>query len=215
MTKPIAEVRRPEIIEGALRAIAKNGLPSLSYDLIAGEAEMSRQLIRHYFPSPEAMMVSVCDRLAARYRELLSQGILETRRAQRLDLFLDFFFGVLDGLEKPADEPVYDALLSLATGSDKIRTALHDQFQLLQEVVAMELQVSRPQLDQPACTEIAHLFVSLLYGHWTMVGSLGFSSEMNRTAREAITRLIDSYVAQRAPATTDGQTAEDAGALSH
>ena len=65
MPKPISEVRKPEIVEAAFNAILKNGLPHISYDLIAQEADMSRQLIRHYFPDPIELMVAVCDRLAA------------------------------------------------------------------------------------------------------------------------------------------------------
>jgi AcrR family transcriptional regulator len=77
MPKPIAAIRKPEIVQATMKAISRHGLPMLSYDLIAQEVDMSRQLIRHYFPDPETLMVAVCDALAANYRELLLKGILD------------------------------------------------------------------------------------------------------------------------------------------
>ncbi|MGY9050123.1 MAG: hypothetical protein ACKVKF_24600, partial [Rhodobacterales bacterium] len=50
-----------------------------------------------------------------------------------------------------------------------------------------------PSLSRSACHEIGYLFVTLIYGHWKMVASLGFSENNNRVAREAVDRLIASY----------------------
>src|SRR5690606_17648989 len=95
--KPISEIRKPEIVRAALQAIGEFGLPMPSYDLIARKSDMSRQLIRHYFPNPEELMVAVCDALAAAYRDLLMQGILAADTTERLPMFLDFYFGFLSG----------------------------------------------------------------------------------------------------------------------
>src|SRR5690554_4397392 len=95
MVKPISEFRKSEIVEAALAALGAFGLPMPSYDTIAREAETSRQLIRHYYPDPEELMVAVCDGLAIVYRDLLGQGILEAEPSERLPMFLDFYFGFL------------------------------------------------------------------------------------------------------------------------
>ena len=196
MVRPISEIRRPEIVRATIDALGKKGLPQLSYDTIAGEADMSRQLIRHYFPDPEELMVSVCDALAALYKDLLTQGILEANTAQRLPMFLDFYFGLAApaNLRKPQDDQVYDALMSLAAGSDAVKSSLRDQYQLLQFTVAHEVQISHPGLSQRACAEIGYLFVSLMYGHWKMVASLGFDPAMNAVSRSAMDRIIQSYL---------------------
>ena len=198
MVKPISEIRKPEIVRAAIQAIAKNGLPLPSYDTVAAEADMSRQLIRHYFPDPEKLMVAVCDRLAAAYRDLLMRGILEAKATERLPMFLDFYFDFLapKNLAKPADDKVYDAMMSLATSHPPVREALKGQYILLQHTIAHEVQISHPTLDQRACKEIGFLFVSLMYGHWKMVGSLGFDREMNKVTRAAMDRIIESYVAR-------------------
>lgn len=196
MPKPISEVRKPEIVEAAYNAILKNGLPLISYDLIAQEADMSRQLIRHYFPDPVELMVAVCDRLAAAYRDCLMKGILNAQSPTRLKTFLDFYFDFLSDrdLEKPRDDTAYDAMMALASSHPSIRKNLHDQYNLLQYTIAHEVQVSYPQLDQKACLELGYLFVSLMYGHWKMVATLGFSSSNNAVTRAAVDRLIESYV---------------------
>lgn len=196
MPNPAAEIRKPAILQAAFDAISENGLPMPSYDAIARAGGISRQLIRHYFPDPEELMLAVCDRLAAAYRDRLMQGIIAADSHERLATFLDFYFGFLEGhgLDKPADDKVYDAVLALAAGSDRIRANLHEQYSLLRHTVAHEIQISHPSLSQRACREIAYLFVSLMYGHWKMVASLGFSSEHNRIAREAMDRIIASYL---------------------
>lgn len=196
MPKPISEVRKPEIVEAAYNAILKNGLPLISYDLIAQEADMSRQLIRHYFPDPVELLVAVCDRLAAAYRDCLMKGILNAQSPTRLKTFLDFYFDFLSDrdLEKPRDDAAYDAMMALASTHPSIRKNLHDQYNLLQYTIAHEVQVSHPQLNQKACLEIGYLFVSLMYGHWKMVATLGFSPAHNAVTRAAVDRLIESYV---------------------
>lgn len=196
MAKPVSELRRPEIVQAAIRSIGKHGVVMISYDQIARETDMSRQLIRHYFPDSEVLMVAICDALAASYRECLMKGILKANTAKRLTMFFDFYFDFLAGedLAKPADDKVYDAMFALAAGSEKVRQNLHDQYNLLHHTIAHEVQISNPDLAQSACRDIGYLFVVIMYGHWKMVATLGFSRDYNRIAREAIDRLIDSYL---------------------
>ncbi len=196
MVKPIAEIRKPEIVQAAIRTIGKYGLPMISYDQIARETDMSRQLIRHYFPDTEVLMVAVCDALAAAYRECLTQGILKANSAKRLPMFLDFYFNFLagEGLAKPADDAVYDAMFCLAAGSEAVRNNLFGQYSMLHHTIAHEVQISNAGLPQSACREVAYLFVVIMYGHWKMVATLGFSESYNRVSREALDRLIESYV---------------------
>lgn len=196
MVKPIAEIRKPEIVQAAIKVIGKHGLPVVTYDLIARETDMSRQLIRHYFPESEVLMVAVCNALAASYRECLMKGILKADSTERLPMFLDFYFNFLagEGLAKPADDAVYDAMFCLAAGSEAVRKNLFEQYNLLHHTIAHEIQISHSSLPQSACREIGYLFVALMYGHWKMVATLGFSESYNRVSREAVDRLIDSYL---------------------
>lgn len=196
MVKPISEIRRPEIVQAAIAAIREHGIAMPNYDKIAAQASMSRQLVRHYFPNPEDLMLAVCDTLAAAYRNLLMAGILQNNNAQRLPTFLDFYFGFLEdkGLFKPQDDAIYDAMFALAATSKTVRDNLHDQYHELQHAIAHEVQISNPTLSQNACREIGFLFVSLMYGHWKMVANLGFSPKYNAVSRSALDRLVESYL---------------------
>ncbi len=196
MFKPISEIRRPEIVQAAVAAIKEHGVAMPTYDKIAAQAQMSRQLVRHYFPNPEDLMLAVCDALAASYRKLLLEGILQAGHPQRLPTFLDFYFGFLEdkGLRKPEDDQVYDAVFALAATNKPVRDNLHAQYTELQAAISYEVQISNPQLSQKACREIGFLFVSLMYGHWKMVATLGFSSKYNAVSRAALDRLVASYL---------------------
>ncbi len=196
MVKPISEIRKPEIVQGAIGALNKHGLSMISYDLIAEEADMSRQLIRHYYPDPQLLMVAVCDALAAAHREALTVEIVNVEVDERLEFFLDFFFDALADKSswKPKNHAAYDAMMSIATGSETVRKCLYEQHSLLQYTIAHEVRVSYPSLSQNACREIGYLFITLLYGHWRMVASLGFSDAHNQISRDAINRLIRSYM---------------------
>ncbi|GHA38244.1 hypothetical protein GCM10007989_37740 [Devosia pacifica] len=195
MPKSVSEIRKPEIVQAAMAALKHRGPPLPAYDTIAKEADMSRQLIRHYFPDPEELMLAVCDALAAAYRDCMMRGIIAADKTERLPVFLDFYFNFMSdkGLPKPADDAVYDALFAFSAASPRIRRNLYEQYTLLQHTIAHEVQVSNPQLNQKACRELGFLFVSLMYGHWKMVAALGFSEDYNRVTRQSLDRLIASY----------------------
>ena len=201
MPRKIAEIRRPEIVEALYRAIQSEGISLPSYDQVARHGEMSRQLIRHYFARSEDMALMLCDTLAQTYRDCLMRGIVAADESRRLPVFLDFYFDFLSekGLPKPADDAVYDALFALAGTNEKVRANLHGQYDLLQWTLAHEIQISHPGLHPAACRELGFLVVALMYGHWKMVATLGFSTSFNRVSRGAIDRLIASYLADYTP----------------
>ena len=150
---------------------------------------------RHYFPTPEDLLVTVCDGLAAAHREALVQGILTTNVRNRLPVFLDFYFDILSGPKerKPRDERVYTALYAMATTSKKVRQRLTSHAGELETAIVHEIQIAYPKMPNTACAELGYLFMTLMYGHWRMVGTFGYSEERNVVARDAMDRLIASY----------------------
>lgn len=195
--------RKATIIRGAFDALSRNGLPDLSYDLVAEAAGVSRQLVRYYFPDREALMMAVCDHLAQTYREALIETAGKLEGPRRIEAFLDFYFDLLDETPKPRDDQVYDAMMSVATRSETVRGALADQYGLLGQVLAHEFQVQYPEIDQRAAEELSYLFVCLMYGHWKMVASLGYAEHHRLATRTAMNRLIRSYAATGAQGTAD------------
>lgn len=185
---------RARIVSGAFAALQKDGLPPLSYDRIAQEAGVSRQLVRYHFKDSETLMLALCDHLAATYRDALLANAAQLKGPARLEMFMDFYFDLTDGVGKPKDDAVYDALLSIAAGSPRVQSNLRGQYTLLGQVLSHEFQLAHPDLGPDAAQELSFLFVSLMYGHWKMVASLGLSPKHNRLTRAAMERLIRSYL---------------------
>ncbi len=201
VAKKIAEIRRPEIVWALYRAAETQRISLPSYDQVAREGSMSRQLIRHYFANMDEMAIALCDALADYYRDCLMKGIIAADDSRRLSIFLDFYFNFMSerGLPKPADDVVYDALFALAATNLQVRDNLRGQYELLQMTLAHEVQISFPELHQAGCRELGYLIVIVMYGHWKMVASLGFSTEYNRVSRAALDRLIESYTTRYVP----------------
>lgn len=186
--------KRAQIIDAAFSALMKSGLPPLSFDAVAAEAGMSRQLVRYYFDNAEDLMMELCDRLADTYRQALVDNATRLEGPDRLAMFLNFYFDLLDGAPKPKDDQAYDAMMSLATGAPRIRDHLRGQYTLLGQVLAHEFKVAHPSLSLRSCEELSYLFVCLMYGHWKMVATLGCSTDHNRITRNAMDRLIRDYI---------------------
>lgn len=182
------------ILDGAFATLKKHGLPMISYDRIAEAAGLSRQVVRYHFPDQEDMMVALCARLASAYSEALISKAVHLTGPSRIDMFLDFFFDIREDMPKPRDDAIFDAMMSFATGSEKVRDALIGQYSFLGKVLAQELRVAYPALSQAAADELSFLFVALMYGHWKMVATLGASEEHKFIARQGMERLIRSFL---------------------
>lgn len=66
------EVRRRQLIDAAIRCLGQGGMTAFTIDRICREAEVSRGLINHYFPSKD-------DLLAAAYETMTAYLAEETR----------------------------------------------------------------------------------------------------------------------------------------
>ena len=196
MAKKISDIRRPEILDALQKAILADGMKLPSYDQIAKHGDMSRQLIRHYFPNEEEMMLALCESLEEVYRDCFVKSAIMSDEVSRLKIFIDFFFNFLShrGLGKPEDDKIYDALLVYANGSEPLRKKLQAGYELVQMTIAHEIQVTYPELPQSACKELGYLTVTTMYGHWKMVRTIGFPNDYTSIARDSLLRLIESYV---------------------
>ena len=59
--RKVESVKQEKIILAAFEALNANGLPALSYDKIAEQSGISRQLIRYYFPDKDDLMSALCN----------------------------------------------------------------------------------------------------------------------------------------------------------
>lgn len=198
--------KKVQILDGATAVLRTRGLAALSFESVAIEAEMSRQLVRYHYPNLEEMVVDLCDHLAATYREVLVTGVVEIQQVERLNFFLDFFFGVAENYVMPDNLEVYDAFFAYAVGSTRVRDRLCDTYQMLGQVFVHELSIAHAELPDFAAEELSFLFVSMMHAHWSYVATLGYAGEHGQITRRAMDRLIASYLAEEAPEPLIGKT---------
>lgn len=174
---PRTSTRKKDILDATFRVLMEKGLPTLSFDAIATECNLSRQLVRYHFKDSDTLMVALLDELAARYRDTMIANVMHAKGESRINLFIDFYFDMIEGMRKPKDDQVYDALMALSVGSPEIRETLRLQYTLLGHVLSHEFALVYPDLGPQKAAELSFLFVNLMYGHWKMVASLGLSDE--------------------------------------
>ncbi|MGR3321778.1 MAG: TetR/AcrR family transcriptional regulator [Pseudooceanicola sp.] len=191
--------RKEDILHAAKELIRDHGIQSLTYERIANQAGLSRQLLRYYYADLDEIIVELCELLANRYRQLLVAGIVDVNQVGRLKFFLDFFFDLLEDHPMPDDLEVYDSLVAYAVGSERLKDRLCGQYLTLGQVIVHELAIAHPELDGKRCEELSYLFVSMMHAHWSFVATLGHSREHSRLTRSAIDRLIASYVGDPDP----------------
>lgn len=187
--------KKAQILLAAAELLTRRGLQALSFESVAKEAGLSRQLVRYYFDDLDALVVALCDYFGNAYRETLIHGIVEIGKVERLDFFLDFFFDLLPEFPMPDHLEAYDAMFAYSVGCAEAADRMCGQYKTLGQVVAHEIEIAYPQLKGAACEELSFLFVSMMHAHWSFVGSLKYSRAHGRLARRAIDRLIRSYVA--------------------
>lgn len=191
--------RKARIVAAATTLLTKRGLHALSFETVAQEADLSRQLVRYYFKDIDALMVEVSDHLMGEYVRLLVEGVRDVGKEDRLGFFLDFFFDAVEGRPMPEELEVYDALIAYSVGSPALRDRMCDKYRTLGQVIAQELAIAHPALLGRPAEELSFLFVSMMHAHWSFVASLGHSRQHNRLTRKAIDRLIASYLDDPSP----------------
>ncbi|MCY6381943.1 TetR/AcrR family transcriptional regulator [Hoeflea prorocentri] len=188
------EDKKTQILNAATRLLTAQGLQTLSFEAVANEAGLSRQLVRYYYSDLDVLMVDLCIHLQKVYQEVLVTGIVEVAEVERLGFFLDFLFGLSADHPMPDNLEAYDALFAYSVGSAALKERLCEKYKTLGQVIVHELAIAHPGLDHAACQELSFLIVSMMHAHWSYVATLGFSPNHNRLARGAIDRLIASYV---------------------
>lgn len=182
-----------QILDATTALLTSSGLQALSFENIAKQTGLSRQLIRYYYPTLDGLIADLCDHLGKVYQDVLIAGVVKVGQVERLDFFLDFFFGVSTDYPMPNNLEAYDSLFAFSVGSPDVKARLRVKYRTLGQVIQHELAIAHPQLDAAACDELSFLFVSMMHAHWSYIATLGFSQAYNRVARKAMDRLIASY----------------------
>lgn len=196
MPRRIAEERRAGILAAVAETLQEEGLPFPSYDRVAGHAALSRQLVRHYFPDPEGLMVSACQTVTAAYLAEIARRLEaeagEAGLTRLIDLCLDGA-GISDEVPPPR---AFESLIALARSSEAVRAALKEEVRALRAMFSREVGRAHPALAPQERDELAHLLVAQLLGHWTMSDALALAPQKAGMARAAMQGIVSAYTAQ-------------------
>ena len=182
------------ILNATATLLSKKGVQSFSFENVAYEAGLSRQLVRYYYSDLNTLIADLCDHLGKQYQDILVSGILDLREVGRLKFFLDFFFDLAEGFPMPETLSAYDAMVACSVGSPQLKERMCENYKTLGQVIIHELAIAHPNLKSASCEELSFMFVSMMHAHWSFVASLGYSREHSKLARKAIDRLIESYL---------------------
>jgi AcrR family transcriptional regulator len=72
----IREEQKKNILEGAIRAFARNGFPATKMADIAAEANVSYGLVYHYFPNKEQVLAELTDKAVQKVSEVTQQALV-------------------------------------------------------------------------------------------------------------------------------------------
>ena len=187
---------KDQIIEGAIAHLDANGPPFASYANIAEASDLSRQLMRYYFPEPDTLMLEVCDTLYEAYRQALAQGAQLYDGADKLHFILDFYFEDLDATLSHTG--CNDSIVAYAAGSAKIKSVLREKYVLMGQALQLEIKVAYPDMPLRTCSEMAYMCLCILHGNLKLTGSIGMSTDHSKIARKAIDTLLNTAQSETA-----------------
>ena len=141
MPRKIADIRREEIVDALRGVVAREGLSVPSYDLIASEGGMSRQLVRHYYRNGEEMAADLASRLTNDLRDEIESALGNASPEQRLPVVLDTLFAWNKADVGGTDDrnALECALHAIGRRSTVVRDAFAAHLDAIRSVVAAEL----------------------------------------------------------------------------
>ncbi len=106
----IGAIRREQIVDAAMAIIADQGLPKLSLSAIERRTQMSRGQLTYYFPSKEAILLAVFDRLLQLMYDRLGMPIADERQSEHGKLWTTTCHLLQAILDAPASNLDFHAL---------------------------------------------------------------------------------------------------------
>ena len=120
----VASVRREQIIEAAVSVITEQGLQNLSLSEIEKKAGMSRGQLTYYFPTKEAILLAVFDRLVRlmnQQHEPQEGGPAACPKPERWQDAITYVLGMI--LQDTPLHPEFDVLVRQVPGMQVLARA--------------------------------------------------------------------------------------------
>jgi AcrR family transcriptional regulator len=197
----LASTRRPQILQAFEECVLKYGLEGSSLQLIAQQAGVRRNLIRHYFGNKddltEALIAGIIERTIAESQDLASAAD-ERAGAEALA-------GYLTGprFADKRDDALVDALMAASHRDASLRTQLRRKYGAFQRAIEQQLRTSFPAATADDIRVCAYGLMCMAVGSASMY-DIEFPASKRGYARQSAIQLIDSL--RRSAAATQPAT---------
>ncbi len=171
-SRETADVRRRQLIEAAIRALARGGIAAFTIDSICKEAQVSRGLINHHFGSLDDLLVEVYQ---SSLYESVSEHIAQARQ-RREGKTQDPPEAALLALVRSNFQPgsftrdnllVWLALWGEIAVNDKLRQAHRRLYEAYRGELALEISsLAALRGRQVDAARLARNFIALVDGLW-------------------------------------------------
>lgn len=196
-SRETADVRRRQLIDAAIRALAKGGIAAFTIDMICKEAKVSRGLINHHFGSLDDLLVEVYQ---SSLYESVSEHIAQAHR-QREEQTQHQPEAILLALVRSNFQPlsftrdnllVWLALWGEIAVNDKLRQTHRRLYEAYRGELALEIAaIATHRGRQVDAAGLARNFIALVDGLW-LEWCLDDEAVTPTEAEEACLGLLES-----------------------
>ena len=131
----VSEERRNQIIESAIKVLARDGFANTRMEDVANESGLSKGLLYWYFKSKEDIIIAIADLLfSAEFRKMQDLSIEGQTAHDCLENFLGILIKDLQAMLKLA--PMIYEFYALAFRNNTVRKVMHEYLQRF--VILME-----------------------------------------------------------------------------
>ncbi len=188
MPRPSMKTERKEqVLAAYVRAVSKHGLSGATLETIAGEAAMTRPLVRHHLGNKEEMFEQLVEHIVgefSRQTRLIADALPESRRIAAL---IELLFGMPE--DTTAELIFVFAELTLKSVSDKALAArLCASIAEFENLLAAEVIAEFPAASVENTRAVAHGIMAIYFNNV----SLAPLAPNTHDARNAVGILIQS-----------------------
>ena len=161
------DVRRQQIVEAALRCLAKGGFGAFTVSEICAEAGISHGLINHYFASKEELLVTAYRRVTDRLAQWTRATLAKSGRApaDKLRAMVDASFA--EEIFNEQNLAIWLALWGQVRNHPELRAAHNELYEGYRAVVARQIEaVAAQRRCKVEAAPLALALTALIDGLW-------------------------------------------------
>ena len=165
--KDLTIERRDSILDAMERCIAQYGLQGTTLTRIASEAQINRGLLHHYIGNRDDIFQLMVERLIERYQTSFGQYAAARPENNPAEIVVNYYFGAWFDMA-PQDDAIILELLAECGRDSHIQTLLLNLYTGFEKMIADELTVLYPDVDDKDLHAVSYSLMLLAFSHATI-----------------------------------------------